>query len=260
MTAAELRQSVLKLADVTLLELFGDSVFIDQIIMQACNDVLVRELAVGNYSAGDFVFRQITLSGPSPFDGYDGGRATGLPVWDCVMRYPAPAAVVDDYPLFFESAYVRKPVHRRLVYLSPEHFVAANSIPSGGTLKREPSFTLVGQQVYCSGVSGGVYQWQRIPTTGNPVSENMTYLVALPRQFYEDPGLEIVVRYWREVRFPGPGSLIELPEYLHAKVLHRAVQLASINHWLSPYIGLQASGGVDVLTRGKSDASSDTAR
>lgn len=243
MTLVEMRRAVEKLSDITIGELLYTGILVDYAIEQACVDILSEELARGNYVAGEQVFVQLLLSDFSPLDSYDGGTITGLPTWGQLyyaQRVLQPGQPDVYYPLFLESASILSPITRRCVYLPPEQFIAANTLPMRSNLKREYSFTFIGQQVYVDSIAGGIPSFSVVPDTDSDSVKDLMFIFTLDPAWEGD--VQVKVNYWREPRLPAPNAQLELPDYLHNKVLHRAVQYVSMQMFYHPNEQAQAAG------------------
>lgn len=243
MTLFEMRRAVEKLADITVGELLYTQLLVDYAIEQACVDVLTEELSQGNYVAGSQVYVQLILSDFSPLDSYDGGTVTGLPTWGQLyyaQRTLQPGQPDVYYPLFLESAAIIAPITRRCIYLPPEQFIAANTLPLRPGLKREYSFTIIGRQRYVSSVVGGNPVFTEVADVDADTIKDMLFVFTLDPAWEGD--VQVKVNYWREPRLPAPSAQLELPDYLHHKVLHRAVQYVSMQMFYHPHPQAQMSG------------------
>lgn len=256
MNLNEMRRAVERLSDITVGELAFTQFLVDYAIQQATVDVLSEELARGNYSAGSQVYEHVILNNFRPLDSYDNGSPQGVPVWGQLF-WSKPQIVLDPnnihVPLFLESASIIEPIVRRCVYLPPDQFLSTNTLPMQSNLKREYSFTIISRQVYATSIIGGIIQWSIAGGYDSDPYVDYMYVFTL------NPTWEMVARakvsYWREPRLPltGTGS-IELPDYLHNKVVHRAVQYVTMQMAFHPHPQVQMAGGIDAVIKNKEAA------
>ena len=247
MTPRELYDAVVLQSDITTSELLYDRELIVFCIRQAMVDVLIDRLMNGDYNAGSRVYTTTgLLAALRPVDSFAGGTVTGVPLYNYLWEAVLDVGLYGSYPLIIESAYLIRPINRRLVYLPVDVFVSANAMLGNTKLRKEYSFTLFDDYRTASASSGSgsnVYESEKVSN----FIDRSNLLIWFTAQSDEPPAIEL--RYWREPYYDLGGwyTTIEMPDIYHGRIVSRAVQLLSNAVQQVPYNAIQSMGGSRAL-------------